>query len=130
MTQNFTIALMIICLAVIVASILKFAEKNQLHISTVIASLLMPILLPMFIVSFFIYVYKKDFSSLTFSKKNIKMFRFMLLEIQIIPFIHTTLVNIICEAQEEPKFKPVFPLIKNNIFNRMTVESLHEKYFW
>ena len=56
MTQNLIIALMIICLAVIVSSILKFAEKNQLHISTVIASLRMPILLPIFMVSFF-YVY-------------------------------------------------------------------------
>ena len=99
-TQNLTVALMIICLAAIVASILKFAEKNQLRIFTVIASLLMPILLPTFMVSFFIYVYKKDFSSLVFPKKIIKMFRFMLLEIQVTPLIHTTLVNIICETQE------------------------------
>lgn len=71
-TQNLTVALMIICLAVIVASILKFAEKNQPRISTVIASLLMPILLPTFMVSFFIYVYKKDFSSLVFQKKLLR----------------------------------------------------------
>ena len=76
------------------------------------------------------YIYKNDFSSLAFPPKFIKMFRFMLLEIQIIPLIHTTLVNIICETQEEPKFKLVFPLIKKNIFNRMAVESLHEKCFW
>ena len=130
MTQNLTVALMIICLAVIFASILKFAEKNQLRISIVIASLLMPILLPTFMVSFFIYVYKKDFSSLAFPQKIIRMFRFMLLEIQIIPLIHTTLINMICETQEEPKFKLFFPLIKKNIFNRMAVESLHEKCFW
>ena len=128
-TQNLTVALMIICLAAIVASILKFAEKNQLRIFTVIASLLMPILLSTFMVSFFIYVYKKDFSSLAFPKKIIKMFSFMLLEIQVTPLIHTTLVNTICETQEEPKFKLIFPLIKKNIFNRMAVESLHEKYF-
>lgn len=117
-TQKMIVALMIICLAVIVASILKFAEKKQIHVSTVTASLFMPILLPMFMIDFFTYVYKKDFFSLAFPKKIIRAFRLMLLEIQIAPLIHTTLIEMICCSQKESTSKFVFPI-------KETVEDLH-----
>ena len=125
MTQKVIITLMIIFLAVIVASILKFAEKNQVHTSTIAASFFMPILLPMFMIYFFMYVYKKDFLAFAFTRKIIQIFRFIFLEIQITPLIHTTLIDIICCLQKEPDSKFVIFQFKRSSPAKVAVENLH-----
>ena len=107
-----------------VTGILKLAEKKSVRLSTVTASLLMPILLPVFMVDFFAYVCKKDFSSLTFQKNFLRAVKFMLIEIQLAPLIHTTLIEMFSCTQKESGLKIVFPIFQKNTFVRSAVEDL------
>lgn len=127
MTQKIVIALLIVCLAASIASVLKFAERNQFRSSTFVISLLMPFFLVFFMFDFGLYVYKKDLRCVKFPEKINSVFRFILLEIQIVPLIHTKLVEMFCDILKDKKVT-IFQ-VKKNILVRAAAEDLRGKVF-
>ena len=124
------IALIIVCLGTCIASILKLAERKELTVSRAAYSMLMPILVLLFMVHFFRYVYKKNLKELAFREKIFDTIKFVFIEIQIIPLIHTAMVDGIASLQEESSLSKIsFPLDKKNKFLKVLIEDFHQKKF-
>ena len=101
MTQKILVVSLIIRLACSVASVLKFMERKQLTIANVLISLLVPLFLAIFMIDLFGHVYQTDFRSLPFSRKILRSLKFVLIEIQIVPLMHTMLIESFCSIKAE-----------------------------
>ena len=101
MTQKILVVSLVIYLACSIASILKFMERKQLTIVNVLNSLIIPIFLAVFMVDLFGHVYQTDFRSLPLPRKILRSFKFLLIEIQIVPLMHTMLIESFCSIKEE-----------------------------
>lgn len=130
METKVIIALIIVCLGTCIASILKLAARKQLTVFGVFFSMLMPILMLRFMVHFFRHVYKKNIKELAFPGKFFDTIKFVFIEIQIIPLIHTAMVDGIASLQEELSLSKIsFPLDKKNKFLKVLIEDFHQKKF-
>ena len=126
MTQKVVIVLMIICLAFSVASIIKFAERKQLTSFSLLTSMFMPIFHLIFMVYFFLYVYRRDFRLITFPDRFFCAIKFVFIELQIIPLIHTTVIDMFCCLQKEERAKVIFfNFKKSTVPARLAIENLH-----
>lgn len=101
MTQRVIIVSLVIWLACSVASMLKFMERKQLTSANVLISLIIPLFLVMFMIDLLGHVYQTDFRSLPFSRKILCSLKFMSIEIQIVPLIHTMLIESFCSVKAE-----------------------------
>ncbi len=130
MTQKILVASLAIWLAASISSILKFMERKQLTIANVLTSLFIPVFLVIFMVDLFGYVYQTDFLSLTLSRKIVRSVNFLFIEIQIVPLMHTMLIESFCSMQAksaEPKIIS-FDFRKSESGKR-ALEDLHERIF-
>lgn len=125
MTQKLIIVLMIICLAFSVASIIKFAERKQLTGFSLMVSMFMPILHLIFMTYFFIYVYRRDLQLIVFPDRFFYAVKFVFIELQITPLIHTTIINMFCCLQKEESAKVIFFNFKKSTPAKVVVEDLH-----
>ncbi len=125
MTQKVIIVLMIICLAFSVASIIKFAEKKQLTGFSLAVSMFMPILHLIFMMHFFVYVYRRDLQLIVFPDRFFCAVKFVFIELQITPLIHTTIINMFCCLQKDESTKVSFFNFKRSTPAKMAVEDLH-----
>ena len=125
MTQKVIIVLMIICLAFPVASIIKFAERKQLTGFSLVVSMFMPILYLIFMMHFFVYVYRRDLQLMVFPDRFFCAVKFDFIELQITPLIHTTIINMFCCLQKEERAKVIFFNFKKCAPAKVAVENLH-----
>lgn len=125
MIQKIVIALIIVFLAILTASILKFAEKKQLDVSSVIYSFFSPFFLVILMIRFFVYVYDNDLRPLPISKRFLCAFKFMVIEIQFIPIMHTTLINTICSVKEETNSKIEITQLGRSAPTQTVIKGLH-----
>lgn len=125
MAQKMIIALMIVCLALCIASIIKFVERKQLTVFSLAFSMFMPIFCLMFMVYFFVYVYQKDFRLIAFPNRFFCSVKFIFTEIQIIPLIHTTVIDIFCCSQKENCAEVFSFRLKKSTPAKVAVEDLH-----
>ena len=121
MLQKVIILLVIVFLAVVTASILKFAMKKQLNLSNVIFSLLSPFFLVRLMINFFIYSCRKDMPHVSFLKKILLALRLLLAIIQSTPLIHTLLIN---QVFVKDSTTTLFEL-KQNVPTKTVAEDLH-----
>lgn len=129
MTQKVLIGALIIYLACSVASILKFMERKQLTIANVLTSLIIPIFLAVFMVDLFGYVYQTDFRSLPLPRKILRSFKFMFIEIQIVPLMHTMLIKSFCSMQAESKPQIISFGFMKSASGKRALEDLREIIF-
>lgn len=125
MTQKVIIVLMIICLAFSLASIIKFAERKQLTGFSLMVSMFMPILYLIFMMHFFVYVYRRDLQLIIFPDRFFCTVKFVFIELQITPLIHTTIINMFCCLQKEERAKVIFFDFKKSAPAKVAVEDLH-----
>lgn len=123
--QKVIIVLMIICLAFSVASIIKFSERRQLTGFSLIVSMFMPIFYLIFMMHFFVYVYRRDLQLIVFPDRFFCAVKFVLIELQITPLIHTTIINMFCCLQKEESAKVIFFNFKKSASAKVAVEDLH-----
>ena len=127
-TQKAMIAVMIVWLASSIASLLKFAERKQLNGFAVIVSLLTPLFLLVFMAQFSLYAYREKFTSFALPKKIFAVISFAIQEIQIVPLMHTTVINWACSAIEARKSKSTNHPMKG-VPVRVAIENLHWRIF-
>lgn len=129
-TQKMVITLMIICLAICIASIVKFVERERFTRFTMILSIFMPFLLLIIMADFFVHIYVKNFHILTLSKKILGIPRFVFHAIQLTPLIHTALIDALCYCfQKELNTKGLIFKFKLSIPARVATENLRERIF-
>ena len=129
MIQKVVIALMIVFLAILTASILKFAEKKQLDVSTVIYSFFSPFFLAILMISFFVYVYAHDLRPIPIAKRFFCVFKFIVIEIQFVPVMHTALINTICSAKKEANAKIEITQLRRSAPTQTMIKGLHGMIF-
>lgn len=101
MVQKFLIALLIVYLACFIASLLKFAEREQLDVFNSVLSLFMPLLLLRLMIKVSVFSWEHDFYHLPPTKKFFSAVKLVLFQIRFTPSIHTRFINRICRCQKE-----------------------------
>ena len=130
MTQKILVASLTIWLACSVASMLKFMERKQLTIANVLTSLFIPVILVMFMVDLFGHVYQTDFRSLTFSRKIVRSVNFLFIEMQIVPLMHTMLIEAFCSMQAESTEPKIISFdFRKSESGKRALEDLRERVF-
>ena len=129
MTQKILVASLVIWLACSIASILKFMERKQLTIANVLTSLIIPIFLAVFMVDIFGHVYQTDFRSLPLPRKILRSFKFMFIEIQIVPLMHTMLIESFCSMQTESEPQIIFFDFRKSESGKRALKDLRERIF-
>lgn len=129
MTQKILVASLVIWLACSIASILKFMERKQLTIANVLTSLIIPIFLVVFMVDLFEHVYQTDFRLLPLPRKIVRSFKFLLIEIQIVPLMHTMLIKAFCSMQVKSKPQIISLGFRKSESGKRALEDLREIIF-
>lgn len=99
--QKIIVAVGMIYIAFIVASVLKFSASGFLNKRTALVSIFMPFVLVVFVTRFNVYIWKKDLRQLSMLSQIWYLIIFIMTEFTMIPMIHTMIVAVFCYRDDE-----------------------------
>lgn len=80
-------------------------------------------------VDLFGHVYQTDFRSLPLPRKILRLFKFMFIELQIVPLMHTMLIESFCSMQAESKPQIISFGFMKSASGKRALEDLREIIF-
>jgi len=126
MERKMIVAALIMYFAVFIASLVKFSDKKQLNIFSAMLSAFVPFFLIMFWIHFSAYVWKKDLKKMPMLKMISLMFKTLLIEISMIPVMHTGIIWLVIERIKEHKnSKMTFSVFRDSELGDSPLKRLH-----
>ena len=84
----------------------------------------------MVMVDLFGHVYQTDYRSLPLSRKIVRSVKFLLIEIQIVPLMHTMLIEAFCSMQAESTEPKIISFdFRKSESGKRALEDLRERIF-
>ena len=126
--QKLIILAVVIYLALVTSSVLKFWFKGSLTNFRFAFSFLMPIFILTLLISFNLHILKSDFKKISIFKKCFYIIELALVEVKAFPLLHTEVIDILCrhnQKQTEDNPKVIF---ENSSRATLFFHELHRKF--